>query len=265
MDLDALQQQRFIKLRQLKQEIDVATKGLEQFNVSKEKIGEELKELGAYKEKQKQQYGRELIIKQGLEKDTETTRTNLSKLKTQSKDIIKRLDDEILAKTATLNSFKDSKKHFVKSLEVRETNLQQDGEALKQQSVELSNADAVLKEKEKLAENGLVSAQKREEVAKDLQDHLSRTQGHTERQNVAVKTKLSNIERIEQEKEQELEKQQKITEESEDQNKILKLKTEAQDRREAPLRRFEKELKIREAKLLDDRNALNRAIAEKLR
>ena len=83
-----------------------------------------------------------------------------------------------------------------------------------------------VKEKEKLAENGLISAQKREEVAKDLQDHLSRTQGHTERQNVAVKTKLSNIERIEQEKEQELEKQQKITEESEDQNKILKLKTD---------------------------------------
>ena len=469
MDLDALQQQRFIKLRQVKQEIDVATKDLEQFNKAKEKIGEELKELATHKIKQTKQYQKRLVIKQGLEKDIEKIQKNLSKLETQRKDIIKQLDKDILAKTIILNRFKDSKKDFVKDLEVREkavkqqlNDLLEDNKKLKKEKKEftdeltvfykqktqlrkqraqiqdkisrneneievnlrkskekgreqdkilsaqkailtklenqrddllkrsaglktqedqlqkrlksfmqeekgmarkiamlakrqrlfqeqrdivegqskqlkiyqkemdrdrqeikdklsiatqaeqeqtkelskqesitrvlnsqkkrfnleiknqkeeteqikstdrilqqqikiLSNTRQKLKEKEKLAENGLILAQKREEVAKNLQVKLSRTQGQTECQAMVTETKLSNIKQIEQETEQELEKQRKATNELRNQNKVLKLKTEAAEKREKPIRRLEDRLKQFEIKLLDDRQALQRAWTE---
>ena len=261
-NIDELKQKELIELRKIKREIREVTKDLEHLNKSREKIGQELKELSSYRDKNKKQYQKELLIKRELENEIEKIQNNLHKLETQRKEIIEQLDEETLEKIKNLNNFKNSKKDFVRRLKNQEKELQRKQGEIEQQAIKLSREQTRLAEKENLLENGLISAQKREKVANDLQAQLNRLQGQIQCQARTTKENLDKTGQIRQEKEQELKKQQEITKSLENKLKILNLKIEAQDRREAPIRKLEQELKKKELKLIDDRQSLQRAWAE---
>jgi len=262
MDTDELKQKELIRLEEIKREIREVTRDLEQLNKSRKKIGQELKELSSYQEKSKKQYQKDLLVQSDFKKEIEKTQENLHKLENQRKEIIKKLNGEILEKTKELNNFKNSKKDFISELKRQEKELEQRAQNLEQRAVDLSNEQAELRKKEELLKNGLISAKEREKIVNDLQARLNRLQGQIQRQARVVEGNLTKIEQIKQGKEQELKKQQELTKSLENKLKIFELKIEAQDRREAPVRKLEQELKKKELKLIDDRQSLQRAWAE---
>jgi len=261
-NIDELKQREIVRLAELKRGISETARDLERFNKSKEEIGEELKELAFYRDKNKKQYQKELLIRQELEKEIEKIQNNLHKLETQRKEIIEQLDEETLEKIKNLNNFKNSKKDFISELKRQEKELQRKQGEIEQQAGKLSREQTRLAEKENLLENGLISAQEREKVANGLKVKLNRLQKQIEQEKRVIDTNQNRTEHIKQEKEQELKKQQEITKSLENKLKIFELKIEAQDRREAPVRKLEQELKKKELKLIDDRQSLQRAWAE---
>ena len=264
MDSDELKQKEIIKLRELKREVKETADDLERLREAREEIGKELKDLTHYQGKSKKEYQSETSKHLKLGKKIELSQGELRKLEGGKKTLLEQLDGKLLEKTKELNHFKNSKRDFVNKLKNQEKELQQKDKELEQRITESSNKDIELIKREESLKKGLDSVQGREEGIDVSKALLKLTEHRIRHDRGIVDEMLDRTERIKQEKEQELEKQLNLTKTLENKIKILDLRTEAQNKREAPVKRREEELDKREIKLADDRQALQRAIVEKL-
>ena len=261
-NLDELRQERVIEDRELDRKLEEKRRDLDKFENLGEELSKESTEIKHYQDRARKEYQDSIKAQKKLETEIEATRKVLKNLGVQKKAMVKDLEDEISEKQKELNRFKGAKKEFIQSLKSQEKELQSQEKEIEKQTALLSEQEKELQKREELLKNSLISLQEKDKEVKYQKASQDAAEAQISKLRGQVEDTLRKAEEKRQEKEQELQKQLKLTKSLGNKEKILNLKIEAQDKREAPVRRREEDFVRREKKLLDDRNTLSRAWTE---
>ena len=261
-ELDELRQERVIESRELDRELEEKRRDLENFKNLREDLSKELIEIKHYQERIRKEYQGSIEVQKRLETEIEATRELLKDLEVRKESMVKDLENKVAEKQKELNRFKGTKKDFIQSLKNQKKELEVGILQASRQTLLLSEEMEKVVLKEELLKNDRLSLQKREKEVISQKTRQDATEGKISKLRGQAEDTLRKAEAKRREKEQELQKQLKLTKSLGNKEKILNLKIEAQDKREAPVRRREEDFVRREKKLLDDRATLQRVWSE---
>jgi len=259
---DRIRQQK-IELMELEREVETARRELKEIREDIELKNNELKDLKPLKKRDKEEYNIAVVETIKKNRKSEQVGEEVKELEIKKQGILVKLDDDILIKNKELKSFKNKKSDFIKSLEEREQEIEDNKQQLLGKIDELEEKENEITYREENVKNGLKTIEKREGAVRQgvkdnnaTQKHLKGLESDTLRDRQEAKDKKNEIE-------EELEKQQELTEKLENHKKLVDSKEEVLIKTKEFLNREEIKIKQDQAKLKDDRRSFNRAMADK--